>query len=89
MAPLRGLLLSLPAAAGEPEHVCGEGPREVTFETYGDDCNTTTCTVVKGWATDSYARHCTRTLMGCIQYHTEIWTDWPECEGAERVGEDG
>ena len=66
------------------EHPCGEGPHEIKVDTSHDRCNTSTCNMERSW-TGRYVAFCIRTAVACMEIHTETWTDWPECDGAERI----
>ncbi len=75
----------LPRGCERDEPTCGEGPHEITIREDGP-CPIPPPKLVRSpdgvyeWHPDpsiTNAGYCSRSVT-----HTEIWTDWPECEGA-------
>ncbi len=67
------------------EHPCGEGPHEIKFRETAA-CPRPPTPEPYRRSDGTYSRDITTTtLLACSKSHTETWTDWPECEGAERT----
>ena len=72
-------------AANANDHVCGEGPHEITVHgVMGCPCNSPTLVPQNG-GTYSQNGWVTCNLNLCPYEYTETWTDWPECKGAKLV----
>ena len=66
------------------EHECGHGPVNVKIQIPTPCENATTCSLHLSF-NDTYVERCVTYSVACYETIEEEWTDWPECDGAEKL----